>query len=180
MLFRSSIQGFNITKAFEKFSKYLERYGGHELAGGFTLKEENVDNFRNSLLSCANENITDEQLVSELNIDLFLNSGDIGVVLINDLVKLESFGYGNPRPLIVLKNLVVFKKQVMGKESAHMKLTVKGDGIGLLTLTLFNCYSDTEKIFEENSIDVVGYPDLNVWNGNESVQFNVKEWKFSC
>lgn len=175
-----SIQGFNITKAFEKFSKYLERYGGHELAGGFTLKEENVDNFRNSLLSCANENITDEQLVSELNIDLFLNSGDIGVVLINDLVKLEPFGYGNPRPLIVLTNLIVFKKQVMGKESAHMKLTVKGDGIGLLTLTLFNCYSDTEKIFEENSIDVVGYPDLNVWNGNESVQFNVKEWKFSC
>ncbi len=174
-----SIPGFNITKAFEKFSKYLERYGGHELAGGFTLKEENVANFRDSVLSYANENITDEQLISELNIDLFLNSGDIGIVLINNLVKLEPFGYGNPRPLIVLKDLVVFKKQVMGKESAHMKLTVKGDGVGLLTLTLFNCYSDIEKIFEENRIDVVGYPDLNVWNGNESVQFNVKEWKFS-
>lgn len=175
-----SISGFNITKSFEKFSNYLNRYGGHELAGGFTLGKDQLSDFRDNLLKYANESIAEEQLVSELEIDLLLDSGDIGVGLINNLVKLEPFGYGNTRPLIALRDLVVFKKKIMGKESNHMKLMVKGDGIDLLPLTMFSCYDDIEKISEESVIDVVGYPDINVWNGHESVQFNVREWKFSC
>lgn len=175
-----SISGFNITKSFEKFSNYLDRYGGHELAGGFTLGKDQLSDFRDNLLKYANESIAEEQLVSELEIDLLLDSGDIGVGLINNLVKLEPFGYGNTRPLIALRDLVVFKKKIMGKESNHMKLMVKGDGIDLLPLTMFSCYDDIEKISEESVIDVVGYPDLNVWNGHECVQFNVREWKFSC
>lgn len=175
-----SISGFNITKSFEKFSNYLDRYGGHELAGGFTLGKDQLSDFRDNLLKYANESIAEEQLVSELEIDLLLDSGDIGVGLINNLVKLEPFGYGNTRPLIALRDLVVFKKKIMGKESNHMKLMVKGDGIDLLPLTMFSCYDDIEKISEESVIDVVGYPDINVWNGHESVQFNVREWKFSC
>lgn len=175
-----SISGFNITKSFEKFSNYLNRYGGHELAGGFTLGKDQLSDFRDNLLKYANESIAEEQLVSELEIDLLLDSGDIGVGLINNLVKLEPFGYGNTRPLIALRDLVVFKKKIMGKESNHMKLMVKGDGIDLLPLTMFSCYDDIEKISEESVIDVVGYPDINVWNGHECVQFNVREWKFSC
>lgn len=175
-----SISGFNITKSFEKFSNYLDRYGGHELAGGFTLGKDQLSDFRDNLLKYANESIAEEQLVSELEIDLLLDSGDIGVGLINNLVKLEPFGYGNTRPLIALRDLVVFKKKIMGKESNHMKLMVKGDGIDLLPLTMFSCYDDIEKISEESVIDVVGYPDINVWNGHECVQFNVREWKFSC
>lgn len=175
-----SISGFNITKSFEKFSNYLDRYGGHELAGGFTLGKDQLSDFRDNLLKYANESIAEEQLVSELEIDLLLDSGDIGVGLINNLVKLEPFGYGNTRPLIALRDLVVFKKKIMGKESNHMKLMVKGDGMDLLPLTMFSCYDDIEKISEESVIDVVGYPDINVWNGHECVQFNVREWKFSC
>ena len=174
-----SILGFNITEALEKSSKYLERFGGHELAGGFTLKYENVSDFRNFLMNYADDRISEDMLEErDLKPDVLVSSDAIGVLLLDSLSKLEPFGYGNPKPIIALTDLVVFKKQVVGVGKNHMKLVVKGDGIDLLTLTLFNCEEDIAKISENSVIDVVGYPDINVWNGRESVEFNVREWKF--
>lgn len=174
-----SIPGFNITKALEKFSKYLYRYGGHELAAGFTLKIEESERFVNEITEYAEKKISDEQLKPKLNIDLALDTEDISYDFIHRLKLLEPFGFGNPKPTICLQNLIVVKKNVIGKESNHLKLLVKGNGIDLLSLLLFGCQDDVEKLNIDDSIDVVGYPDINVWNGNESIQFNVKEWRFS-
>jgi len=174
-----SIKGFNITEALGKFDKYLERFGGHELAAGFTAKVDTIDEFIEKFIKFANEEITEEMLVSKLNIDLDIDTENVGKKLIDDLHQLEPFGYGNPKPIVCLKNLVVFRKTIMGKEENHMKLLVKGSGYDMLTLVLFGAGEDKEEIEKDSIIDVVGYPDLNVWNGNENVQFNVKEWRFS-
>lgn len=174
-----SIKGFNITKALEKFKKYLERYGGHELAAGFTLKEENFKKFSESILDYANEKISDDDLLPKLKVEILLNSEDITVSLVNDLKKLEPLGFGNPKPYVCLKGLEIKKKNVIGKESNHLKLFVKGSGVDYLTLLLFSCNEDVDTLKEGDSIDVVGYPDINAWNGREDIQFNVKEWKFS-
>lgn len=174
-----SIKGFNITEALGKFDKYLERFGGHELAAGFTAKADTIDEFVDGFMKFANKEITKEMLVSKLNIDLVIDSENVGKKLIDDLHQLEPFGYGNPKPIVCLKNLVVFRKTIMGKEENHMKLLVKGSGYDMLTLVLFGAGEDKEEIEKDSVIDVVGYPDLNVWNGNENVQFNVKEWRFS-
>lgn len=174
-----SIKGFNITETLGKFNKYLERYGGHELAAGFTAKTDSIDLFVEEFIKYSNENITDEMLLTILNIDLVLDSNNVNKKLIDDLAKLEPFGYGNPKPTLSLRDLVVFKKTVMGQEENHMKLLVKGDGYDMLTLILFGAGDDKNEIDKDSVIDVVGYPDLNVWNGNENIQFMVKEWRFS-
>jgi len=157
----------------------LERFGGHELAAGFTAKLDSIDEFVREFVEYAEEEITDKMLLSKLNVDLVLESDKVNKKLIDDLSLLEPFGYGNPRPTICLRNLVVYRKTVMGKEENHLKLIVKGSGIDLLTLILFGAGEDKDEIEKDSIIDVVGYPDLNIWNGNESVQFNVKEWRFS-
>ena len=174
-----SIKGFNITKSLEKFNKYLERYGGHELAAGFTAKTDTIESFVKDIVKYANEKITKEQLVPKLNVELFLDTEDITVDLVNQLKLLEPLGFGNPKPFVFLKELEVKKKQIIGKDGNHMKLFVRGSGVDYLTLLLFGCNEDVELLNENDRIDVVGYPDINVWNGNESMQFNVKEWKFS-
>ncbi|MDD4381908.1 MAG: single-stranded-DNA-specific exonuclease RecJ [Candidatus Dojkabacteria bacterium] len=173
-----SIQGFNITKTLEKFSKYLERYGGHELAAGFTIKEGKLDEFKKDIIKYANEKL-EKDIQRDIKIDLFLESDQIGVDLIKELGDLEPYGFGNPKPIIYLDNLVVVKKKVMGQDGKHMKLTVKGGGIDLLELVMFNCNDDVEKINEDTSIDVIGYPDINVWNGRENIQFIVREWRLN-
>lgn len=173
-----SIEGFDITKALTECSEYLSRYGGHEQAAGFTILPNMEKEFAKCIHSIAQKEITDDMLVKDLNIDLLLNSSDISFSLLNTLDSLKPFGYGNRKPVIGIKDLVVVKKNIMGKLGNHMKLFCKGDGIDLITLILFNCDEDTEEIQVDDVIDVVGSIGVNSFNGREDIQFLVKEWRF--
>lgn len=172
-----SIKGFNITNAFDKFKNKLDRYGGHELAAGFTVSKVNLDSFRKSLVEYANREITKEQLQPKLEIEILLGSDDITKDLVNELSQLEPLGFANPKPMVCITDLLIKSKQVIGKEQNHLKLLVEGKEGDSLTLLLFGCDEDVEILKEGQSINVVGYPDINVWNGRENMQFNVKEWK---
>ncbi|MGI6423065.1 MAG: single-stranded-DNA-specific exonuclease RecJ [Candidatus Dojkabacteria bacterium] len=173
-----SIKGFNITEALSKCDTYLKKYGGHQQAAGFTLDSKNVKRFSECIKKVAEDEITDEMLIRNINIDLLLSSNDISRELIEKIDLLKPFGNGNPKPLIALVDLVVLKKQIMGKLGNHMKLICRGDGVDLITLILFNCSEDINAIDLDDRIDVVGSVGINSWNGNEEVQFLVKEWKF--
>ena len=174
-----SIEGFDITKVLTECSEYLDRYGGHEQAAGFTIKQGMEKEFSRSIHEIAEKDITEEILVRDLKIDLFLGSDDITKELVERLDMLKPYGNGNRKPLIGMTELVVFKKQPMGKLGNHMKLLCKGEGIDLITLVLFNCDEDIEEIQIDSIIDVVGSVGLNSWNGNEEIQFLVKEWRFT-
>ena len=174
-----SISGFNITEALGTLSEYLERYGGHELAAGFTAKKDTVNEFKKEFIKLANRDISKEQLITKTKVDILLDTNDVNKKLVDELDKLEPLGSKNQKPVLCLQNLVVFKKVVMGKEENHLKLLVKGDGIDLLQLILFNAQEDVNVLEKDSVIDVVGYPDINVWNNIESIQFKVKEWRFS-
>lgn len=173
-----SIEGFDITKALTSCSQYLSRYGGHQQAAGFSLSTENVKEFSKCIKEVANGEITDEMLVRDLRVDLLLDTEDINTELIERLDILKPYGNGNRKPVIALTNLVVFKKQVMGKLGNHMKLICKGSGVDLISLLLFNCEEDIEEINLDDVIEVVGSVGINEWNGNREVQFLVKEWRF--
>ena len=174
-----SISGFNITDALSKCEKYLERYGGHELAAGFTVKKDKEKEFSKCIHKIGEELIDEKMLIKDIHIDLLLGSESINRELIQQLDVLKPFGYGNSKPLLALTKLIVVKKQIMGKLGNHMKLLCKGEGIDLITLILFDCDTDTEEIKIDDVIDVVGGADINSWNGNEDIQFKVKEWRYS-
>ena len=174
-----SISGFNITEALGELSKYLERYGGHELAAGFTAKKDLVNEFKEEFIKFANKQIKKEQLIVRTEVDLVLNTSNITKRLIEQLSLLEPLGFKNPKPIICLQDLVIVTKTVMGTEKNHLKLLVKGDGIDLLQLVLFNVEDDIDVLEKDTVIDVIGYPDINVWNNVESIQFKVKEWRFT-
>jgi len=174
-----SIKGFNVTDALEKCQKYLERFGGHEMAGGFTVKNGEWDKFKQCITKFANKEISKDMLIPILNIDLFLSSNDVSLELVNILKQLEPFGYGNRKPVIGLKDLVVIGKQVMGKMQNHMKLICKGDREELITIVMFRCEEDIQEINVDDVIDIVGSIGVNSWNGNDSIQIIAKEWKNS-
>lgn len=174
-----SIKGFNITKALSKCDKYLERYGGHELAAGFTVKVGKEKEFSKCIHKIAKDMITDDMLIKDINIDLLLSSENIDRKLVEELDILKPFGYGFSKPLIAMTELIVFRKKIMGKLGNHMKLLCKGEGIDLITLVLFNCDTDSEIIKENDKIDVIGGIGIDSWNGNEDIQFLVKEWRYS-
>jgi single-stranded-DNA-specific exonuclease len=174
-----SIKGFNVTNALEKCSKYLERFGGHEMAGGFTVKEDQWKEFKDCMEKIAKKEITKEMLVPTLNIDLHISSNDASFELINSLKRLEPFGYGNRKPVIGIKDLIIVKKQTMGKMQNHMKLICKGDGVDPITIVMFRCDEDVEMLKVDDKIDIVGNITVNSWNGNEDIQIIANEWKYS-
>ncbi len=174
-----SIPGFHITEILEECSEYLDRFGGHEQAAGFTVKADKYDQFKNCIEQIAEERISNEMLVKDLNIDLHISTTDVNYPLLQSLDRLKPFGFGNSKPTVAITNLVVFKKQIMGKLGNHMKLICKGDGVDLVTLILFGCDEDTETLNSDDTIDVVGEISINSWNGNEDIQFLVREWRYS-
>ncbi len=173
-----SIEGFNVTDALSRCSEYLDRYGGHEQAAGFTVKNGMEKEFANCIHEISEKEISEEQLTKNIYIDLNLKTDDISVELAKTLDKMKPYGNGNTKPLIALTDLVVFKKQIMGKLGNHMKLICKGEGIDLITLVMFNCTEDIEEILVDSKIDVIGGVGINTWNGNQEIQFLVKEWRF--
>ena len=174
-----SINGFNITKALEKSSKYLERFGGHAQAAGFSLKKENLEKFKKSMINIAKKEITDEMLIPELRIDMIVNPEDISYELMNTVDKLKPYGYRNPKPNMMMSNLEIAGKRVLGQNGNHMKVDVQIKDGGTLSMIMFNCDEDVEKIKIGDVIDVVGNIYLNSWNGNDSLEFQIKEWRFS-
>jgi len=111
-------------------------------------------------------------------VEILLDVGDVTKEIINELRRLEPLGFGNPKPMVCLQNLSIKSKQVIGKDNNHLKLIVEDENSKDLTLLLFGCGEDVELLKEVDIIDVIGYPDINVWNGRENIQFIVKEWRF--
>ncbi len=169
-----SISSFNITQALDKNKKYLDKYGGHAQAAGFTLSENNLDQFIPSLVKYANKKITDDMLIKELVIDIELDIKDINIDTYNILEKLKPFGYGNNRPLIAIHNVRVLDKYIM-KGNQHMKLKV-GSNEYSISAVMFNCDEDINIINVGDNISISGYIDINKWNNNTYIQLQVKEY----
>jgi len=178
---RGSARSFgplNITSELDKHKDILTKYGGHAQAAGFSLPPENLEEFKKDLLKSIDKQFSKDDFIQELKIDLAITVDDITMELLEELEQLKPFGIGNKKPIVVLQDLVITNIYDMGNKRLHMKLTVKGDSISNGTIVAFNCAEDFDKLNIDDVIDVVGSLSLNEWNGNKSVQFILKEWRF--
>lgn len=74
----------------------------------------------------------------------------------------------------------VSRKKVIGSQGNHLKLIVKGTSFEMKDMVMFDCAEDIEKLKVDDLIDVAGYVDINNWNNNMNIQFQVKEWSYSA
>ncbi len=172
-----SINGLNITETIEKFSKYLIKFGGHSQAAGFSVKKGRLEEFRDEIVGYVNENLEKELLKKTLEIDSVLEADVFNIELAQEISKLEPFGYGNRKPVFLLKEAIVASKRILGKDQNHMKLEIKGENEGVIEAIMFNCLEDIEKINEDDIVSLVGCIGINEWNGSTKVQFEVKDWR---
>lgn len=171
-----SIVGFNITEAIEQFSVYLNRYGGHAQAAGFSMDEKNLDKFESEIVAYANTELKSIDLTPEIQIDVVVNSDEINIAFPEKLNRFKPFGYGNRKPNIMIANAVILEKKIMGSMQNHLKLILKDSGFETINAVMFNCREDIDRLQVDDVINLVGSVELNVWNGNTDVQFMVKEW----
>ena len=117
-----SIETYHMYEELNKCKSLLTKFGGHKLAAGVSLEEENIDMFRNML----NENatLTEEDLTAKVSIDMQLPLQYISESLVEELELLEPFGKGNTKPIFVEKNIEILKGAILGKNRNVVKMQV--------------------------------------------------------
>jgi single-stranded-DNA-specific exonuclease len=187
-----SIEEYNMFEELVKCKDILEKFGGHPMAAGFSLKEENIDEFRKRL----NENaaLQDEDLLKKITIDCVLPLDSINYELVDDLQKLEPFGKANSKPLFAEKNITLLKATILGKNNNVLKLKIKTKKNKIIDAIYFGDIREFEEIVNERfgadelqklydgvyndvQMDLVFYPNINEYNGNITIQIVVQNYR---
>lgn len=172
-----SVKGFDVYNAIEACGEYLEQFGGHKYAAGLTMLEENVDHFRKKFEEVVGATITDDQLVPSLSIDSEIEFDQITPNFFKVLQQVEPFGPANMNPIFVTKNVIAYTSTVVGEK--HLKLTIgQPEGSKRFAAIGFGMGPQYEAVKDGKAFDVAYTIELNVYNGNSSIQLNLKDIKF--
>lgn len=167
-----SVPGFDLYEGLTKCEDLLEKYGGHSMAVGLTLKKENLEKFKERFEQIAKEkNI--KELVPIIYIDDELKLKDINMDLVKGLSILEPFGEANKVPLFLIRNLKIDSIRALS-EGRHLKLTLRDENFVINTIGFELGYLAEEYRIGDR-IDVVGTLEINSFNGFSSIQINMKD-----
>lgn len=184
-----SIEGYNMFEELNKCKEYIGKFGGHPMAAGLSVEEDNIPKLKKAL----NEKttLTDDDLIPIIKIDSPLALNYLNYELIEDIEKLRPFGKANNSPLFAVKNLEVARVFFMGKDKNFMKFRFKINGSSYIEGVNFDKYEEFKQDFsckygEERflklqddgyggfSMDIIYYPTINEYNGKISIQLNIK------
>ena len=192
-----SIDEYNLIEGIQKCADILDKFGGHKAACGLSLKKDKLPELIERLNK--DSNLTKEDLTEKLYIDADMPFGYVTENLINDLFKLEPFGTKNPAPVFALKDLQLIKGRRIGEN--HIFLTVKDTKGNIKELKLWRKADEFEEfllgekgegiieklydytgasLLNENIFLTVSYyPGINVYKDRRSIEFTIRDYKFS-
>ena len=171
-----SVEGFNIYEAINSVSDLLVAFGGHAMAAGITVKNGNLEAFDYRINEYANENMTDETQLPVLNIDCRISPLSLTIENVRMLSVLEPFGCGNEEPIFSIHGAVIKTAMQIGDTKAHLRLQIEKQG-KILSCVAFGMGELYESLSPGTSIDAAFSPEINVYNGYESVQLRIHDIK---
>lgn len=170
-----SVNGFNLFGALENCSDLLEKFGGHELAAGLTIKEENIEAFRQKINNCSKDSFTEQMMTPTIMLDAAIKVPYISLETVNDINRLQPFGVENPTPSFAIRNIKIHKISVMS-EGKHLRMTLLKDRKYLDSVG-FGMGEYYQHLQEGDFIDVAFALDINDYKGFQNVQLILKDIK---
>lgn len=167
-----SIPGFDLHDALMQCMDTIEKFGGHSMAVGITVRKEKFKRFREEFEKIAQTAHIDE-IMPVIQVDSKIEIKDIDKEMVESLKQLEPFGEGNRMPVFVFKNLKIDSIRALS-EGKHLKLTLK-DNNTIIGSIGFNLGHLAEEYRIGDKIDVVGVLEINSFNGVDSLQINMKD-----
>ncbi len=172
-----SIEGYHMFEALVEVKHLLTKFGGHPMAAGLSLKEEDVERFRQELNSRAR--LTEEDFIPKIWIDVPMPMDYVSEGLIQELELLEPFGQGNEKPQFAQKGLGIRSARILGKNHNAVKLSlVTPDGTPMDGMIFTDGDAFMDELGSSRVLDAIYYPGINEYNGNRSVQVIIKEFRF--
>lgn len=169
-----SVRGFDVHDAISECSDLLEKFGGHKYAAGLTMDVADIEAFRRRFDAVVSRTITEEQLTPQVNIDLELDLNDITPSFHRIIGQMAPFGPQNMKPVFLLKGVQdTGWAKVVGDN--HLKMTIKQEGCSeRFGAIAFRQGEALAIIQNDQKFDLACTIEENAWNGNVSLQLNVK------
>ena len=175
---RGSARGtrvFGMLEALKANADLLDRFGGHEMAAGFTTRPDQIPKLAERLRSRAAENLRAEDVLPTLRIDAEVAARDLTWTLYQELQAMEPFGIGNPLPMFLCRHMRVLEYRRMGNN--HLRMIVGKGGMRLPALVFRR--GDLAAYLRRNvEVDLVFSLEANDWNGCRTLQLRVRDLSF--
>jgi single-stranded-DNA-specific exonuclease len=163
-----SIPGFHLLEALTACAEHLERFGGHRYAAGVSLDSRNIDAFAAAFESAAQVILGDVELMPQLDVDADVLPAEVDLALAQEFKLLEPFGAGNPEPVLLMRNVRVVERRIVG--DGHLKLGIStADGQAFNAIAFRQAESPTDGL-----LDIAFFPELNSWKNRVSLQLRIK------
>jgi single-stranded-DNA-specific exonuclease len=171
-----SVKDFDVYNALEACAEHLEQFGGHMYAAGMTLKEENYQNFKNAFENEVKNTIHPDLLIPEIAVDFELDFSDIDEKFMRILKQFEPFGPENMTPVFMSKNVVDSGyAKTLGNDDEHLKVFVKQKNSPNFNAIGFGLGKKINIVKNRNPFEAVYVVEENEWNGNVSLQLQLRD-----
>lgn len=174
-----SVKDFDIYNAIESCSDLLDQFGGHMYAAGLTMKEENIEAFKDRFEEIVSSTIEDRMLIREIEIDDVISLDDINSSFFNILKQFAPFGPGNMAP--VFKSEEVYDRgdvKVVGNNHLKLSLIQKNNSRKVIDSIAFQLGTHYSRISANDSFHVCYHVEENNYNGRTNLQLNIKDISF--
>jgi single-stranded-DNA-specific exonuclease len=146
------------------------------MAAGLTIARERIPEFRRRFAEGCRERITEDNRSPRLRIDGEVHAEDVSMELAEDLDRLAPFGFGNPRPVFLLRSVVASgPSRVVGR--GHLKITLLRNGGPGLDCIGFDLGGRVEAGSSMGRVDIVGHVTVNEWNDRRTEQLQVVDFR---
>lgn len=170
-----SIEAYSMFEKMSEVKDLMLGFGGHPLAAGLSLKEENLEKFRQELN--AHSGLTDADFIQKIMIDVILPIDFLTQNFIKQLDILEPFGKGNEKPVFAQSNVRANRAEIIGQNKNVLKITFNSRNCK--SGVCFHNIEAKEQLLNQNGklydFKMLYYPTLNEWNGVTSIQANVQD-----
>lgn len=186
-----SIEGYNMYDEINKCSDYFTKFGGHEMAAGFSMEKRNLARLREKMN--ANCTLDEKLLTPKLRIDVPMPLDYVSISLTEELEVLEPFGKGNEKPVFAQSGVRVKSARIMGKRQNVLRVSFLMENGGTIEGISFDpevFISNIKQWFGTNEcdkilkgmpghvvLDVAYYPDINEFAGRRTLQIRLLEYR---
>lgn len=164
------IKGFNVVESLKELSPLLEKFGGHEGAGGFSVSENHLAEFVEGFESLCEERLRTLETSPSVLADTEASLLEVTPAVIQELKKFEPLGVGNPGPVLLLDSLTVESVKVL--KDAHLKLSLS-DGNRAIDAIMWR-RAEHPAVFQGARVRIAGKPELNTFLGYAKPQVNLQ------
>ncbi len=172
-----SVNDFDITENIRQAAGDLfSAFGGHAMAGGFSLPKKNLTEFLSKVKTLGEEKIRPDEFVSTLKIDCEINPDELSYETCHKMSRLEPFGSDNPEPTLLLRNVRIQEIRPVGKNEDHLQFPIKLEN-KIISAIAFRFGKHLDKIDPTKPHDIVCSMEINEWNGRKKLQLRVVDLK---